>query len=127
MVRINGLRLALAGVFCSVAVQSPAQDWPSRPVKIVVAFSPGGSADHFGRLFASGLSAIHTAMLRREPARQQRRSIGSAQVARADPDGYTSRRSRYSKDLDAPAVQTFIAEEYAHWAPLARNVGLRVQ
>ena len=32
-----------------------------------------------------------------------------------------------SKDLDVVGVQEFIAEEYAFWAPLARDVGLKVQ
>ena len=32
-----------------------------------------------------------------------------------------------TKDLDPAAVQTFIAEEYAFWAPLAKAAGLRVQ
>jgi tripartite-type tricarboxylate transporter receptor subunit TctC len=32
-----------------------------------------------------------------------------------------------SKDLDPAAVQQFIAEEYAFWAPLARDAGLKVQ
>jgi tripartite-type tricarboxylate transporter receptor subunit TctC len=32
-----------------------------------------------------------------------------------------------SKDLDVAGVQKFIAEEYAFWAPLAKNAGLRVQ
>jgi tripartite-type tricarboxylate transporter receptor subunit TctC len=32
-----------------------------------------------------------------------------------------------SKDLDVAGVQEFIAEEYAFWAPLAKNAGLRVQ
>jgi hypothetical protein len=32
-----------------------------------------------------------------------------------------------SKDLDAAGVTAFIAEEYAFWAPLARQAGLKVQ
>ena len=32
-----------------------------------------------------------------------------------------------TKDLDPAAVQKFIAEEYAFWAPLAKAAGLRVQ
>jgi tripartite-type tricarboxylate transporter receptor subunit TctC len=48
--------LALAMLTVAAAGPAPAQDWPTRSVKIIVAFSPGGSADQFGRLIAEPLS-----------------------------------------------------------------------
>ena len=104
MVRTNALRLALAGVLCSVAVQSPAQEWPSRPVKVVVAFSPGGSADHFGRLMASELSAAFKQQFFVENRPGNSGAIGSAQVARTDPDGYTLLIGGSGPHLTGPAI-----------------------
>jgi tripartite-type tricarboxylate transporter receptor subunit TctC len=40
---------------------------------------------------------------------------------------YFQQLALLSKDLDVAGVQEFIAEEYAFWAPLAREVGLKVQ
>ena len=35
--------------------------------------------------------------------------------------------SLLTQDLDPAGVQNFVADEYAYWAPLAKEIGLRVQ
>src|SRR5918993_3708097 len=48
---------AVAVAACCVDLPATrAADWPSRPVKIVIPFSPGGTSDRFGRLVAGELS-----------------------------------------------------------------------
>jgi tripartite-type tricarboxylate transporter receptor subunit TctC len=51
----------LAAVFAALLTAAPfasasAQDWPARPVKIIVGFAPGSSADQLARLVGQGLS-----------------------------------------------------------------------
>src|SRR5262245_8647560 len=46
---IVGLALLLIG---AAPQAGRTQDWPTRPIKLVVPFSPGGSADTLGRIFA---------------------------------------------------------------------------
>ena len=79
-----------------------AQDWPSRPIKLVVPFSPGGSADTLGRIFAHTLSES----LGRPVYVENRGGAGgmtaSAQVARAEPDGYTLVVSGVASHVIAP-------------------------
>ena len=51
--RSGGFAVALVATACLWLPSQPqADEWPSRPVKIVVAFASGGSADQFGRLIA---------------------------------------------------------------------------
>ena len=50
------LAVAVVALMAAATDRLQAQDWPSHPVKIIVGFSPGGSADQFGRLIAQELS-----------------------------------------------------------------------
>lgn len=81
-------RALLAGAVALPAV-ARAQDYPSRPVSMVVAFPPGGQADVVARPVAAGLERLW-----RQPVPVVNRAgaageIGNAFVARAAPDGLT--------------------------------------
>jgi tripartite-type tricarboxylate transporter receptor subunit TctC len=66
-----------------------AQDWPTRPVRIVVPFAPGGSADVFGRFLAQRLQETlgQNFVIDNRPGAGS--LIGTDAVAKAAPDGYT--------------------------------------
>ena len=66
-----------------------AGDWPSRPVKIVAPFSPGGTADIFARVLAEHLGVAFKQPFYVESRPGAGGMIGSLDVAKADPDGYT--------------------------------------
>lgn len=69
MARMGGLATLAAALWLWPAVDAGADAWPSRQVKIVVAFAPGGSADQFGRLLAAEtFGRLPAAILRGEPA-----------------------------------------------------------
>lgn len=80
--------LALALV-CGAALPAAAQDYPSRAVRIVVPFAPGGSADVYGRYIAQRLqeSLGQNFVVENKPGGGS--VIGSDAVAKAAPDGYT--------------------------------------
>jgi tripartite-type tricarboxylate transporter receptor subunit TctC len=79
-----------------------AQDWPSRPIKLVVPFSPGGTADTLGRIFAHALSATLGQQVYVENRGGAGGMTASAQVARAEPDGYTLVVSGVASHVIAP-------------------------
>jgi len=66
-----------------------AQDWPNKPVKIVVAFAPGGAADLFARLIAAEMSKTFKQQFYVENIAGSAGAVGTAQAGRAQPDGYT--------------------------------------
>jgi len=82
------LTVAVAVLF-SVAKTAKAQDYPSHPVKIIVPFPAGGTADVMPRLFTDWLARRW-----RQPVVIENRSgaggnIGAEAVAKSEPDGYT--------------------------------------
>ena len=105
MVRTGGLATTLAAaLWLWPAMDAGADGWPVRPVKIVVAFAPGGSADQFGRLLAVDLSAALGQQFFVENRAGNSGAIGSAQVARAEPDGYTLLIGGSGPHLTGPAI-----------------------
>jgi tripartite-type tricarboxylate transporter receptor subunit TctC len=103
MFRMGGLATALVATLWLIP-HARAEDWPSRPVKMVVAFAPGGSADQFGRLIAAELSGAFKQQFFIENRPGNSGTIGSAQVARAEPDGYTLLIGGSGPHLTQPAI-----------------------
>lgn len=66
-----------------------AQEWPAKPVKFVVPFPPGGTVDPLARLMAAKLGESLGGQFFVENRPGAGGSIGTAQVAKAAPDGYT--------------------------------------
>jgi tripartite-type tricarboxylate transporter receptor subunit TctC len=65
-----------------------AQDWPARPITMVVAFPAGGSDDILGRIMAARLSEILGQQVVVENVGGGGGTVGTARVAKAQPDGY---------------------------------------
>ncbi len=87
---------AVAALAMSVLVAFPAfaqtanpANFPDHPIKVVVPFPPGGSADIFGRLVADGLKSSlgQASIVENRPGAGA--NIGTEYVAKAPPDGYT--------------------------------------
>jgi tripartite-type tricarboxylate transporter receptor subunit TctC len=79
---------ALAALLAFVAPAS-AQNYPERPVRILIAFSPAGAIDILGRLIADRLSRLWGQQVVVENRPGGGGNIGAAAAAAAPPDGYT--------------------------------------
>jgi tripartite-type tricarboxylate transporter receptor subunit TctC len=77
--------LALAGA----AGAAPAQDYPVRPIRLVVGFAAGGTTDFMARLLAEGLREPLGQTVFVENKTGANGALGAESVAKADPDGYT--------------------------------------
>jgi len=80
--------LALAAML-AVLPQADAQDYPSRPVKIIVPFPAGGTADVMPRVIGEWLSRKWGQPVVVENRTGAAGNIGAEAVAKAEPDGYT--------------------------------------
>ncbi len=77
-------------------------DWPSKPVRIVVPYSPGGSADTLGRFIAKHLGEAFKQSFVIDNKAGAGGIIGSQQVSKAPPDGYTLVVSGIGSHVIAP-------------------------
>jgi tripartite-type tricarboxylate transporter receptor subunit TctC len=89
------------GVLPAVSHIANAQTYPSRPVRLIVGFTPGAASDIIGRVFAKGAGPIlgQEVVVENKPGAGS--SIAAEYVARADKDGYT---------LFVPALSTLTDE-----------------
>jgi len=87
------MRTLLAAVVLPLSVAfAPAahsQAWPSKPIKYIVNFAPGGTTDILARMVAPKVSEALGQPIVVENKPGQAGSVGAAELARAAPDGYT--------------------------------------
>ena len=102
--------LARLTAFCALATMLAAtafaQTWPAKPVRIVVPFAPGGTADTLGRMVAKGLGDSLGQSFVIENRAGAGGMIGSELVARSAPDGYTLVISGVASHAVAPALSS---------------------
>jgi tripartite-type tricarboxylate transporter receptor subunit TctC len=82
-------RILMSFVLALSAAAAVAQDWPSRPVKFVSPYPPGGSVDPLARLLAAKVGDSLKAQFLVENRTGASGIIGTDYVAKSPPDGYT--------------------------------------
>ena len=90
MHRIRVLLAGLAALSLAFAPQfAKAQSFPSRPIRIVVAFPPGGPTDFVGRLVADKMTTLLGQRVYIDNKPGANGTLGGGDVAKSDPDGYS--------------------------------------
>jgi tripartite-type tricarboxylate transporter receptor subunit TctC len=83
------MKIALSALLWFILSTAGAQEWPSKPLRIIVPFSPGGVADNSARVIAEPLAARLGQQVLVENRPGASGNIGTQAVAQAEPDGYT--------------------------------------
>jgi len=108
MPRLREFARALAALTaltpCLSAAQAPAAEWPSRPIRIVVAQAPGGPPDRIARFVAEPLARALGVAVTIENRPGASGVIGSEVAMRAAPDGYTLLIATLSTHVLVPAT-----------------------
>ena len=82
--------LAALTALCAVSASpTQAQDYPTRPIRVLIAFPPGGPTDFVSRLIADKMSTLLGQRVYIENKPGANGTVGADNIAKADPDGYS--------------------------------------
>ena len=94
-------RLFIAGMALLLSAAAHAQDFPAKPVKLVVGYAAGGPTDVIGRLLAQDMAAYLGQGVVVENKTGANGLIGTLEVKKAAPDGYTLLVTTLSHNVNA--------------------------
>src|SRR3954469_15008493 len=110
-------RMCAVTLFALIAVTAPAQTYPTRPVRIIIGFPPGGTTDVIGRLVAQSLADSLGKPFVVDNRGGASGTIGTGMVAKAEPNGYTLVLTS-STHGTAPALYSSLPYKESELAPI---------
>jgi putative tricarboxylic transport membrane protein len=96
--------LFAAALIAAAPLAARAEDYPSRPITVVVPFPAGGPSDVVARIIAEGMGRVLNHTLVIENVGGAGGTLGTARVATAAPDGYTLLAAGMGSLVSAPAL-----------------------
>lgn len=116
------MKKLIAVLLAAFSAHAAAQGYPTKPVRLIIAFTPGSSTDIIGRAVAAKLSEMWGQPVVAENRTGAGGSIGSAAVLREAPDGYTL-LANSSAHVANPSIYASLPydtlKDFANISPLA--------
>jgi tripartite-type tricarboxylate transporter receptor subunit TctC len=111
--------LGIAAVLVAATVAALAQQWPTRPIRVISPFAAGSASDTTGRVVLDQVSQNIGQPMVIEVRAGAGGTIGFAQVAKADPDGYTLVTSSSSMGTETVLHRTLPYDPVRDFVPVA--------
>jgi tripartite-type tricarboxylate transporter receptor subunit TctC len=121
--RLRLWNVALALIACAIARPALAQDYPKKPIELVVPYSAGGTTDNIARLIAQRFTEAWSATVVVNSRPGSGGSIGAAAVAKAPPDGHTLLVATIGFAI-TPAMQKLPFDPIKDFAPVTELASL---
>jgi tripartite-type tricarboxylate transporter receptor subunit TctC len=118
-----GLAAALLAVACALPVS--AQEYPAKPVRIIIGFPPGGATDLVARLMAPKYSIVLKQPFIVDNRAGANGVIGSDLAAKAAPDGYVIHLATIGSLVLSPATSKVPYDPLKDFAPISQAVALQ--
>lgn len=119
------LLLAAAALAILACVAAPAQEYPAKPVRIVIGFPPGGATDLVSRLMAPKYAAIFKQQFIVDNRPGANGTIGTDLAAKAAPDGYTIHLATIGTLVISPAISKVPYDPVKDFATISQAVALQ--
>ncbi len=108
-------------LFCVAMLAAPCawpQAYPTKPVRMIVAFAPGGGTDIVGRIIGQKLTELwpHPVVIDNRPGAGS--TVGTAMLAKAPPDGYTISMTSMSHAIYASLYRTLPYDSVKDFTPV---------
>ena len=119
-----GKLLVLTATLLPLGTPVLAQEYPSRPIKLIVPFPAGGSTDHVARVVSNGIKDELGQAAIIENKGGAGTLLGTEAVARADPDGYTLLSTATPFAINATLVKTLNYDTVKSFEPVIFTAGI---
>lgn len=116
---------ALVVSLAAAAAPAPAQDYPAKPVRILIGFPPGGATDLVARLMAPKFSELFKQQFVVENRAGANGVIATDLAAKAAPDGYTVHLATIGTLVISPAITKVPYDPLRSFAPVSQAVALQ--